>query len=110
MPIVFDFPPADVANWGTYNVTFLPDTSELEKEKDKTKLLLLISEELPPDPENNILKGDLISLDDEHSQLLVNFLSPEGNKVTRGAVRPPAVNKPPASRVVSVTLVEVVNK
>lgn len=94
-----------IDNWATYNVTFKPDTTDIQKEGDKNKLVMLISEVMPPDPDNNILTGDLTNLDDTHSELAVNFMSPTGAKVTRGAVRPPAVSKPPASRVVSVELV-----
>ena len=106
MDIVFVFPPADVDSWATYNVTFMPNTSDNQKEQDRTKMLVVISAQMPPDPDGNILKGDLRQLDDEHSQLDVNFLSPTGAKVTRGSVRPPAVAKPPASRVVFAELAE----
>ena len=106
MHIVFDFPPADVDSWATYNVTFLPNTTDVQKEQEKTRMLIVITAQLPPDPDNNILQGDLRQLDEDHSQLDVNFLSPTGAKVTRGSVRPPAVAKPPASRVVIADLAE----
>ena len=100
MGTVSIFRSPDFNSWATYDVTFVPDTSDAQKEQEKLSMVELISTQVPTDPERSSLEGVLTNVDNEHSRLDVDFVSPEGQKVTRGAVRPPAVAKPPASRVV----------
>jgi hypothetical protein len=104
----FNFPPADPDAWATWNVTFEPNTAAPAKNQDKTELVRSLEGALGPvtDGDGNVITPDpqWSDLDTEHSQLKVEFVNPNGSKANRGVVRPPAVNKPPASRVVAVEL------
>ena len=105
----FNFPPADPDAWATWNVTFEQNTSVPEKSQDKSRVLSTIQGALgplPPDSDGEVIQPqpNWSDLDGEHSQLKVELVRTDGNKASRGTVRPPAVSKPPASRVVAVEL------
>ncbi len=107
MPI--SFPPADPSVWATWNVTFQPDTSTDDKDQDKNILVNTIEGALGPgisDPNGDVnrLNPQWNDIDGQRSQLKVEFVGPDGSKIGRGIVRPPAVSKPPASRIVAVEL------
>jgi hypothetical protein len=101
------FPPPEPDTW-TWNVTFEPNTTTPELVRDKDELERKIKGGLPPkmtDANGNTVSPEQprwMEVDGEHWQVAVGFVDPNGSKASRGTVRPPAVTKPPASRVLAV--------